>query len=119
MEKEKRKMLCDELRGLKLTPSLREEFDNIAKNQPVFSGKLLSHQTADELYKLGLVFRYEGEYVLTEKGTVLKENLKCAFDTMCNGVLYKPKGCKLEKGFKEQGCGKCGKGSTETCDGFV
>lgn len=117
MEKEKRQMLCDELRGLKLTPSLREEFNNIAKNQPVFAGNLLSHQGADDLYKLGLVFRYEGEYVLTDKGTVLKDNLKAAFDIMCNGVLYTPKGCKLEKDFKELGCGKCGSGSTELCDG--
>lgn len=118
MEKEKRQMLCDELRGLKLTPSLREEFNNIAKNQPVFAGNLLSHYTADELCKLGLVFRYEGEYVLTDKGTVLKDNLKSAFDITCNGILYKPQGCKLTKDFAENGCGMCGKGSLETCVGF-
>ena len=64
----------------------------------------------------GLVMRYEGEYVLTEKGQTLKSNLNAAFDLVCGGILYKPKGCKMEKDYKN-GCGKCGTGHLETCDG--
>lgn len=127
-------MLCDELRSTKLTPALRSEFDNIAKHQPVFAGDLLSHDGCRELRELGLVMYYDdpemistnergdkhkgGGYVLTEKGTVLKENLKAAHDIICNGILYKPQGCKLTKDFAENGCGMCGKGSLERCVGF-
>jgi predicted transcriptional regulator len=61
-----------------LTKSQRAEFDNIAANQPVFAGNLQSHQDAKDLMDKGLVMRYEGEYVLTEKGKELKSNLEGA-----------------------------------------
>lgn len=61
-----------------LTKSQRAEFDNIAKNQPVFSGKLQSHQDAQELMNKGLAMRYDGDYVLTEKGKELKSDLEGA-----------------------------------------
>lgn len=55
-----------------MTKSQEAEFLNIAKNQPVFAGHLQSHQGASELMDLGLVMRYEGKYVLSNKGTDLK-----------------------------------------------
>lgn len=57
---------------MNLTKSQEAEFINIAKNQPVFAGNLQSHQGARELMDLDLVMRYEGEYVLTDKGSELK-----------------------------------------------
>lgn len=114
MTKEERQKICDELKNINLGSDF-DEFQNIAYNQPVYAGNVLSHQGCRRLMDLGLVMRYEGDYVLTNKGTVLKENLQAAHDTMCNGVLYKPKGCKLTENFKENGCGMCGKGNYENC----
>ena len=49
-----------------------EEFENIAKNQPVFPGDTLSHRGAKVLTLAGLVERNNGGYhVLTEKGREL------------------------------------------------
>ena len=56
-----------------LSKSQIAELFNIGNNMPVFAGKLQSHQSAQELIDLGLAMRYEGEYVLTEKG---KDELK-------------------------------------------
>ena len=56
------------MENIKLTKSERSEFNHIAKNQPVFAGNICSSQDAKSLMDKGLVFRYEGEYVLTEKG---------------------------------------------------
>ena len=74
-----------------LTKSQIEEFENIAKHQPVFAGDLISHQGCKELVKLGLVMYYDdpdltsknesgythkcGGYVLTKKGRELITNL--------------------------------------------
>jgi len=58
---------------MELQKSLVAELFNIGKNMPVFAGNLQSHQDANKLIELGLAMRYEGEYVLTEKG---KEELK-------------------------------------------
>lgn len=83
-----RKEINAELSGLVLTKSMREEFDNIAKNQPVFSGNVISKQESRKLILCGLVMYYEGEYVLTDKGTALKENLAAATKIRDSGVLY-------------------------------
>ncbi len=58
---------------MELSKCLIDELFNIGKNMPVFAGDLQSHQGAEELIELGLVMRYEGKYVLTEKG---KEEFK-------------------------------------------
>lgn len=51
---------------------LMEEFENIAKNQPVFPGDTISHRGAKVLTLAGLVERNNGGYhVLTEKGRQL------------------------------------------------
>lgn len=72
-----------------LTKSQREEFDNIANNQPVFAGNVISKQTTKELVDMGLVMTYEGEYVLTEKGKIKKSNLEAAEKIRDSGILYK------------------------------
>lgn len=102
-----------------LTKGQSEEFKNICKNQPVFAGNLLSHDTCKELREKGLVMYYNDDetsgYVLTNKGTELKEKLEGAFEIMCGGILYKPKGCTQKSGTYKDGCGKCGTGSLEVC----
>ena len=52
----------------KLSKGLLAELWNISNNMPVDAGDLQSHQGAQELIDLGLAMRYEGKYVLTEKG---------------------------------------------------
>lgn len=84
-----RKETNEELSKLSLTKSMREEFDNIAKNQPVDSGSVISKQESRKLILCGLVMYYEGEYVLTEKGTILKENIAAATKIRDSGILYK------------------------------
>lgn len=58
---------------MELSKSLVAELFNIGNNMPVPAGNLQSHQDAKELMDLGLAMRYEGQYVLTEKG---KDELK-------------------------------------------
>ena len=82
---EKMKTLSD----IKLSVNERQEFDNIANNQPVFAGNLSSSNDAKLLIEKGLVMRYEGEYVLTELGKLLKSNLKAATDLRDSGIIYK------------------------------
>lgn len=49
-----------------------QEFENIAKNQPVFPGDTISHRGAKVLTRAGLVERNNGGYhVLTKKGEQL------------------------------------------------
>lgn len=51
---------------------LMEEFENIAKNQPVFPGKTISHQGANALVDGELVKRDEhGNFALTSKGSTI------------------------------------------------
>ena len=54
--------------NMELSKSLISELFNIGNNMPVFAGNLQSSQDANKLIDLGLVIRYEGKYVLTEKG---------------------------------------------------
>ncbi len=77
------------LSGIRLSANERTEFDNISKNQPVFSGNLASSNDAKSLIEKGLVMRYEGEYVLTELGKLLKSNLKAASNLRDSGIIYK------------------------------
>lgn len=88
-ELEKKQRLCNELMGMNLSKPERVEFDNIAENQPVFSGNVLSKHMAEILIGKGLVMHYEGEYVLTDKGQQLKENLISAQKLVDSGILYK------------------------------
>lgn len=89
MEKEEIQKLCDELRGMTLSRGEREEFDNISQNQPVFAGNVLSKQTSQALIDKGLAMRYEGDYVLTNKGTVLRDNIIAVTKIRDAGVFYK------------------------------
>lgn len=55
-----------------------EEFENIAKLQPVFAGDVISHSAVRRLSVFGLVTRdSSGEYILTKKGSDLWEYVKC------------------------------------------
>lgn len=62
----------DHSNHLKLVEVPKDEFENIAKNQPVFPGDTLSHQGAKVLAQAELTKRNEnGDHVLTEKGKQL------------------------------------------------
>lgn len=90
---------------------IMEELCNIAKNMPVFAGKLISHQTAQACLDRKWAMRYEGEYVLTELG----KNIIGAFEIRSSGIFYKPKGCKQTDGNYKNGCGHCGTGDDKKC----
>lgn len=53
---------------MELSKSQTSELYHIGKNMPVFAGNIQSKQDAQDLIDFGLAMRYEGEYVLTEKG---------------------------------------------------
>lgn len=54
-----------------LDKNLEEEFELIGLYQPVFAGDVLSKEDSRQLIELGLAMKYEGDYVLTEKGKEL------------------------------------------------
>ncbi len=104
---------------MKIPEGSFDEFVHIALHQPVFAGNLISHQSCKKLQDIGLVMYYGDDeisgYVLTELGKQIYSGFKAAHDIMCNGILYKPKGCELTKDFREKGCGNCGKGHLSKC----
>lgn len=52
----------------------------------------------------------------TKKTELTKqEKMEAAFEIMSDGILYKPKGCKMTKGNYKNGCGKCGSGNHNKC----
>ena len=71
-----------------------EELKNIGKNQPVFAGDLQSSYSAKELTELGLVMRYDGKYVLTEKGKEKYNKIIAAEKLRDSGILYKKNASK-------------------------
>jgi hypothetical protein len=68
-----------------------EEIKNIADNQPVFSGNVLSKESAHSLCEKKLAMIYEGEYVLTEAGKIWVRNYRAAEKIRDSGILYKNK----------------------------
>lgn len=49
-----------------------EEFENIAKNQPVFAGNTISHRGAKVLTQAGLIERNKnGDHILSDRGKQL------------------------------------------------
>lgn len=90
---------------------IMEELCNIANNMPVFAGNTISHQTAQACVDRKWAMRYDGEFVLTELG----KNIIAANEIKCDGILYKPKGCKQNKGTYKNGCGHCGTGNDKKC----
>lgn len=53
---------------MELSKSQISELFNIGNNMPVFAGNVLSKEVSHELIELGLAMKYEGKYVLTERG---------------------------------------------------
>lgn len=72
-----------------ITQSEFDELKNIKENQPVFAGNLCSSNDAKSLIEKGYVMRYEGEYVLTEKGKELFESCKQAAKDLANTSILR------------------------------
>ncbi len=56
--------------------TLREEFDNIRQNQPVFPGDVISHTTAYELERRGLILRNANGCWIVNNEQIIKNILR-------------------------------------------
>ncbi len=68
-----------------------------------------SNQIRNRVYQADAMKRKKEKTISKEDALIGANEIKS------DGILYKPKGCKMNKGTYKDGCGICGKGNHEKC----